>query len=192
MKSMTPLLLGGATAAFVAFLLGIAAGASGQQPGFIGIAVGVAMGAVVMLVLNNLSGNRKSVQADAESRRRALAFEVAPDKAALYLVRTGFVGKAAGMNVSVDGKEVVQLKSPRFARIDVAPGPHKLSAAFGGGLAAQTRASELDFTALAGEAVVIKLSMGLGAMKNPIQVDRVGPDVVRGQLGGMQMVKADA
>ena len=191
MKSM-PLLFGLLAAAFVTFLLGIAAGVNGERPGFIGILVGVAIGAAVMLLLNNLSGNRKTEQADPESRRKALAFEAATDKAALYLVRTGFVGKAAGMDLAIDGKIVVQLKSPRFARIDLAPGGHKITASFSGGLASQTKPSELDLDVAPGEIVVLKLALGFGATKAPISIERVGADVVRGQLPGMTMVKLEA
>ncbi|MES1156978.1 MAG: hypothetical protein ABUL73_04270 [Alphaproteobacteria bacterium] len=191
MKSILPMALGVVAAAFVTFLLGVAAGVNGERPGFVGIAVGMTVGAAVILLLNNLSGNRKTEQADPEARRKALAFEPAPDRAALYLVRTGFVGKAAGMNLAVDGKTVVQLKSPRFARIDLAPGGHKLTASFGGGLASQTNPSEFDFNVAAGEIVVLKLTLGFGAVKAPISIERIGAEAVRSQLPGMTMVRLD-
>ncbi|HVY85519.1 MAG TPA: hypothetical protein VG943_10330 [Caulobacterales bacterium] len=188
MKSFWPLLLGALTAGFIAFLLGVSAAVGGEKPGFLGIAVGVAMGAVVLLVANNLSGNRAMTQADEETRRRALAFEVPPGQAALYVMRTGFVGKAAGMDLALDGRTFVQLKSPRFARLDIAPGPHTLAASFGGGLAAQTKPIEREFVAGAGDVIVMKLTLGFGAAKAPITIERVSLENVRPALAGMDMV----
>jgi len=192
MKSTLPLFFGALAAGAIAFGLGVALSSRGVEPGFVGIAVGVGIGAVVMLLLNNLSGNRKAEQADPETRRKALAFEPAPDKAVLYLVRTGFVGKAAGMDVAIDGKTVVQLKSPRFARVELAPGAHKITASFSGGLASQTNPSQFDVVAVAGETIVLKLALGFGAVKAPISIERVEADAVRPQLPGMTMVKLEA
>ncbi|MES1202106.1 MAG: hypothetical protein ABUS57_11740 [Pseudomonadota bacterium] len=190
MKQHLPLILGALTAGCIAFLLGVWAPTVGGKPGFLGIFVGVGLGAAVLYIANNLSGNRAAAQADDETRRRGLAFEVEPGKAALYVVRTGFVGKAAGMDLALDGRPFVQLKSPRFARLDIAPGPHTLTASFGGGLAAQTRPMEREFVAGAGDVIVMKLALGLGATKAPISIDRVTADSVRAQLGTMKMVAA--
>ncbi|HVZ98728.1 MAG TPA: hypothetical protein VG841_00275 [Caulobacterales bacterium] len=191
MKSFWPLFLGALTAGFIAFLLGVSAAVGGEKPGMLGIVVGVAMGAIVMLVANNLSGNRAQTQADEETRRRALAFEVEPGKAALYVVRTGFVGKAAGMELALDGRAFVQLKSPRYARLDIEPGPHTLSASFGGAVSAQARPMEREFIAGAGDVVVMKLTLGFGATKSPIQIDRVSAESVSAQIAGMTMVAVE-
>jgi hypothetical protein len=114
-----------------------------------------------------------------------------PDKTALYLLRTGFVGMAAGMNVSLDGANVAQLKSPRFTRLDIAPGAHTVTASFGGGLAGQTKPVEFQFTGAPSEVVVLKLTMGVGALKNPVQIERVSRESIEAALKTMQMSAPD-
>jgi len=154
-------------------------------------AIAVIAGTLTFVIMHNLSGNRRVANADQATRTRALAFELWPDKTALYLVRTGFVGKAAGMNISLDGKTVAQLKSPRFTRLDIDPGAHTVTASFGGGLAGQTKPVDFQFVSGPSEIVVLKLSMGIGAIKNPVKIERVSADSVRADLAGMQMTAAD-
>ncbi|MBI3439903.1 MAG: hypothetical protein HY054_14850 [Proteobacteria bacterium] len=190
-KFIIPLVAGFATAFAINFLMSFASAAAGEKGDNTGLYVGIAMGAIVALIFFNLSGNRSTAAAGAEAKQRALAFTPTPGKAALYLVRTGFVGKLAGMNLAVDGREVAQLRSPRFARVDVAPGAHTLRASFGGGLAGQTKASELAFTCADSEIVVMKLSMGMGVVQNPLKIERSSADAVRGELAGMQMTAPD-
>jgi hypothetical protein len=190
-KYLVPLVAGFAVAFAVNFLLSVADAAAGQKGDPIGLYVGIAAGAITALALFNLSGNRKEARAGASAKQRALAFTAEPGKAALYLVRTGFVGKMAGMNLAIDGREVAQLKSPRFTRVDITPGAHTLTASFGGGLTVQTKPSELAFECAAGDIVVMKLSMGIGALKNPVSIERSSADAVRAQLVGMQMTAPD-
>src|SRR5262249_25181437 len=142
-KYVVPFVAAFVTAFAVNFLLSSVVSEKGDYSGLI---AGAGAGVVVAIVLFNLSGNRRTTTAHAGARQRALGFAAEPGKAALYLVRTGFVGKMAGMNVAVDGREVAQLKSPRFTRIDIAPGAHTLRASFGGGLSGQTKPSELAFS----------------------------------------------
>jgi hypothetical protein len=190
-KFLVPALAGFVTAFVINFLMSMAASAAGEKGDNTGLYVGIAAGAIVALIFYNLSGNRKTSAADASAKQRALAFTAEPGKAALYLVRTGFVGKMAGMNLAVDGREVAQLKSPRFTRVDVAPGAHTLIASFGGGLAGQTKPSELAFTCADGEIVVMKLGMSMGVLQNPVKVERSSVDAMRRELAGMQMTAPD-
>ena len=187
-KFLVPFVVGFVTAFVINFLMGLGGVEKGDNTGLI---AGIGAGVVVAIVLFNLSGNRKTAAASADAKSMALAFTPTPGKAALYLVRTGFVGKMAGMNVAVDGREVAQLKSPRFTRVDVAPGAHTLRASFGGGLAGQTKASELAFTCADGEIVVMKLGMSMGVVQNPVKIERSSADAVRGELAGMQMTAPD-
>ena len=190
-KLLLPALAGFAVAFAINFLMSFAASAAGEKPDQVGLFVGIAAGGLTALVLFNLSGNRKTTTADAGAKQRALAFTPTPGKAALYLVRTGFVGKMAGMNLAIDRRDVAQLKSPRFTRIDIAPGGHTLTASFGGGLAGQTKPSDLAFTCADGEIVVMKLSMSMGVVQNPAKIERSSADAVRGELAGMQMTAPD-
>jgi hypothetical protein len=190
-KYIVPVVAGFATAFVINFLMSFASAAAGEKGDNTGLYVSIAVGAIVTLIFYNLSGNRRTAAADAGAKSRALAFAATPGKAALYLVRTGFVGKMAGMNLAVDGREVAQLKSPRFTRVDLAPGAHTLTASFGGGLAGQTKPSELAFTCADGEIVVMKLGMSMGVVQNPVKIERSSADAVRGELGGMQMTAPD-
>jgi len=190
-KYLVPAIAGFAVAFAVNFLISMAASAAGEKGDNTGLYLGMALGAITALVLYNLSGNRRTANAGASAKQRALAFTADPGKAALYLVRTGFVGKMAGMNVAVDGRDVAQLKSPRFTRIEIAPGQHSLTASFGGGLAGQTKPSELAFSCAEGEIVVMKLAMSMGVLKNPVSIERSSADAVRGELAGMQMTAPD-
>ena len=187
-KFLAPFIAGFVTAFVVNFALTAISGGKGDTASVI---AGIGLGVVVAVVFYNLSGNRRTAAASADAKIRALAFTPTPGKAALYLVRTGFVGKMAGMNLAVDRREVAQLKSPRFTRVDVAPGAHTLRASFGGGLAGQTKPSELAFTCADGEIVVMKLSMGMGVLKNPVGIERSSVDAVRAELAGMQMTAPD-
>ena len=157
-----------------------------------GLLVGMVFGGLTALAVYNLSGNRRTANAGAEARQRALAFTPTPGKAALYLVRTGFVGKMAGMDLTIDGRAVAQLKSPRFTRIDIMPGAHTLTASFGGGLAGQTKPADLAFNCAEGETVVIKLSMSMGALKSPVNIERTSIESVRDQLRSMRMTAPEA
>lgn len=185
-------ILGGFIAAFVInFIMSFAASAAGEKPDTTGTIIGIAFGVVVAVVLYNLSGNRKVADADSAAKSRALSFAAEPGKAALYLVRTGFVGKAAGMNLAVDGREVAQLKSPRFTCVALPPGAHALRASFGGGLAGQSTPAELAFTANAGDIVVMHITMGFGALKSPLKIERAELSTMRAQITGLRMVKPD-
>ena len=188
-KYLVPIIGGFVTALAVSFLFGFASDGKADNAW---IYVSIGAGAVVAIVLFNLSGNRRTAPADAAARQRALSFVTEDRKGALYLVRTGFVGKMAGMNVAVDGREVAQLKSPRFTRIELTPGPHTLTASFGGGLAGQTKPSALWFDCWEGEIVVMRLSMSVGVLQNPVKIERGSyTDALRGELAGMQMTAPD-
>lgn len=189
-KNIVPVLGAVATAFVVNFLFAFAAAAAGEKND-VGLIVGLAAGVVVFIVLYNLSGNRKVAEADPAARQRALSFAPEPGRAALYLVRTGFIGKAAGMNFTVDGREVAQLKSPNFTCIALTPGAHTLVASFGGGLAGQTKPAEVAFTAAAGEIIVMHVTMGIGALKNPLKIERADVNAMRAQITGMKMTKPD-
>ncbi|MBS0384590.1 MAG: hypothetical protein JSS00_04490, partial [Proteobacteria bacterium] len=168
-KLLVPFVAGFVTAFVVNFALTAISGGKGDT---VGLFAGIGLGVVVAVEVFNLSGNRRPAAASGDAKQRALAFIPTPGNAALYLVRTGFVGKMAGMNLAVDGREVAQLKSPRFTRVDVAPGAHTLRASFGGGLAGQTKASELAFSCADGEIVVMKLGMSMGVVQNPVRIER--------------------
>jgi hypothetical protein len=81
----------------------------------------------IVVVGRNLQTNRKVAEASFDERAQALQFSPDAGKAALYVFRNQFVGRAVGINVMIDGREVAQLKSPRFTRILLNPGTHRLA-----------------------------------------------------------------
>lgn len=87
--------------------------------------IGLVVGGVI--VFRNLQTNRKVSEATPQQRAEALTFTPAPGKAVLYIFRNQFVGRAVGLNVLIDGREVAQLKSPRFTRILLTPGSHRIA-----------------------------------------------------------------
>jgi hypothetical protein len=81
--------------------------------------VGVVAGGVI--VFRNSKTNRKVAEATLDQRDQALKFAPVAGKAVLYVFRNQFVGRAVGINVMIDGREVAQLKSPRFTRLRFRP-----------------------------------------------------------------------
>jgi hypothetical protein len=168
MPRYVPQILIGVAVAFVAaFLFTFVFG-----PGLTATLYGAGVGAFTAYILANLAGNRKAPMAGAAERDAALDFQAPAGKALLYLYREGFVAMAAGLNVAVDGREVAQLKSPRFTRVVVAPGAHVLTAAFGGLAGAQSRKAVCDVTLAAGEVQAMKLAANMGLVQAPSSSSR--------------------
>jgi len=86
------------------------------------------------------------------------------------------VGKAAGLDLSLDDRFVAQLKSPRFTAVSVAPGGHQLSMAFGGLAGKQNKPTLEGFIAAPGEVIAFRATMQMGMTKNRIVVDRISAD----------------
>ena len=190
-KWLAPVLIGFAVAALISFLLVFAAQAAGAKPDWTTYLPGFVFGVIAAYAANNLTGNRRVRDADAATRAAALSFTPDAAHARLYLVRTGLVGLAAGMNVDLDGRDITQLKSPRFASLPIAPGAHVVRAGFGGGLSWQTNAAELAFDAHAGELIALHLKLHMGALKNSARIERVAIATLQDQLRQMRMVAVD-
>lgn len=196
MKYVAPVIAGLAVAFVVSFglgLLGSAAEAKGG--GGLGLATwlpGVILGAFTAYILANLAGNRRVAAASEADRSGALSFSAPSDQARLYVVREGFVGKAAGMDVWVDGEHVTQLKAPRFASLLLPPGRHAVTAAFGGLAGAQNNPAEHVLSLAPGEAAAVRVGVSMGALKNSITLQRVQLDEpLQRKLRGMKMVAAE-
>jgi len=87
----------------------------------------VALVVVGVIVFRNLQTNRKVTDATPQQRTEALQFTPVAGKAVLYVFRNQFVGRAVGVNVLIDGREVAQIKSPRFFRVVLTPGAHRIA-----------------------------------------------------------------
>lgn len=128
-------------------------GVLGGEIMFIVALIGLAVGGVI--VWRNLQTNRKVAEAPPAQRTEALAFAPVADKAVLYVFRNQFVGRAVGINVLIDGREVAQLKSPRFTRLVLAPGAHRI-AGYTGTNKKPGDSEGMAFTMNAGEVLIMK------------------------------------
>lgn len=115
----------------------------------------IALAAGAVVVTRNLQTNRKVAEANFEQREEALRFTPVSDKGALYVFRNQYVGRAVGINVVVDGREAAQLKSPRFTRILLTPGAHRI-AGYTGTNKAPAPGEGLELVSVAGEVYVAK------------------------------------
>lgn len=141
--------------------------------------IGLAAGAVI--VVRNLKTNRKVAEASPEQRTQALSFAPAAGSAVLYIFRNQFVGKAVGINVLIDGREVAQLKSPRFTRILLTPGAHRI-AGYTGTNKAPAAGEGLELVANAGEIYVAKCEVepqmvGVTVKFTPMNVEAARADM---------------
>jgi hypothetical protein len=191
-KYIRPILIGFVAAFVVSFGLAFTFARLGSSNLGISIYCGLFIGAFTAYILANLAGNRKVVTADAAQHAAAVAMAPADGKTLVYVYREGFVGKAAGMNVAIDGKPVAQLTSPRFTVATVAPGEHTVSAAFGGLAGPQNKTAEEAFTAEAGGVHAFRITLSMGLLQNSIQLAPM-PDLaaVKAALGRMKMTTPD-
>jgi hypothetical protein len=141
--------------------------------------IGLVVGAVI--VTRNLQTNRKVADATPQQRAEALTFSPAAGKAALYVFRNQFVGRAVGVNVLIDGREVAQIKSPRFTRILLTPGPHRI-AGYTGTNKKPADGEGQAFTANAGDVLVMKTEVEPQMVGVTIKYTPVALDTARADL----------
>jgi hypothetical protein len=146
---------------------------------FVVALIGLVIGGVI--VFRNLQTNRKVADATPEQRREALTFAPVAGKAALYVFRNQFVGRAVGVNVLIDGREVAQLKSPRFTRILLTPGAHRI-AGYTGTNKKPADGEGVALNAAAGEVLVAKCEVeaqmvGVTIKYTPLSVDAARADI---------------
>jgi hypothetical protein len=146
-------------------------------------------GGFTFYLLQMLSGNKAEIQATPSERQAALAVVPAAGTALVYIYRDGFVGKALGIDVVIDGQPIAQLKSPRFVALTLDAGAHMINAGPKGFAASQAKSGEIAFNAASGETIVFHLEMSLGAIKNSVVIRREPmPETVLKKLSGITMV----
>lgn len=147
------------------------------------------LGAFTFYLLQMLSGNKTEIQATPAERQAALAVVPAVGTALVYIYRDGFVGKALGIDVVIDGQPIAQLKSPRFVALTLDAGAHMINAGPKGFAASQAKSGEIAFNAASGETIVFYLTMSLGAIKNSVVIRREPmPEAALKKLSGITMV----
>lgn len=141
----------------------------------------VALVAGGVIIFRNLQTNRKVADATVEQRAEALQFAPVAGKAVLYIFRNQFVGRAVGVNVVIDGREAAQLKSPRFTRILLSPGTHRI-AGYTGTNKAPAPGEGIELVANAGDVYVAKCEVepqmvGVSIKYTPMSVETARADV---------------
>lgn len=178
-----------AVAAVVSLGLGVlVASAGGDFDPDVVIAPGAFLGAVTFYVLWNLSGNRKVAPASDAQREAALSLTPPPGQALVYIVRQGFVAKAAGMDIALDGTLRAQIKAPQFTCFAVAPGAHELSAAFAGGAGAQSKGRTEPIVVEAGQAIGFLARPKMGMVQNSVTLEPLNGQPLQQTIRGMTMV----
>jgi hypothetical protein len=146
---------------------------------FVVALIGLVIGGVI--VWRNLQTNRKVADATPEQRTEALTFAPVAGKAALYVFRNQFVGRAVGVNVLIDGREVAQLKSPRFTRILLTPGAHRI-AGYTGTNKKPADGEGVALNAAAGEVLVAKCEVEAQMVGVTIKYTPLSVDAARGDI----------
>ncbi|BCW87415.1 hypothetical protein sos41_05440 [Alphaproteobacteria bacterium SO-S41] len=155
--------------------------------------LGVSFGSLTTITMLNMSGNKKVATADRGARSDALAFAPPAGQGLLVVYREGFMGKAIGADVSVDGRDVAQLKSPRFTAIALPPGSHVLKAQLAGSMNAGSTPGETAFDLAAGAAVVFRITLKMKMTTSDVVLTRIDDlALAKKKMAGMTMIASEA
>jgi hypothetical protein len=191
-KTLQAVILGFVVALVVsaggAFLLGL----GGEPHPYGGVTAGVGLGLFSAYIFANLSGNRRIANATDADKAAALGRQPPPGKALLFLYREGYVAKLAGMNISIDGTPVAQLKSPRFTCVVVPAGHHVVSGRFGGLAGPQSLLGECALDIAADGAAAVRIGVRMTFGRNGIDL-ALQPDAAaaRVHLSSLPMTPPD-
>lgn len=143
-----------------------------------------------VIVFRNLQTNRKVIDAADDVRAAALTFTPTADKATLYVLRTQFLGKAVGVNVLIDGREVAQIKSPRFTRVLLTPGAHEING-YTGATKPPAAGAGTSINANAGDILVMMCAVEPQMVGTNVKFTPVTLDKARADLQKTRMVAPD-
>lgn len=190
-KQLVAILAGLAVAAIVSFGLSFLLAANGAEPGNSEWVLGAVLGVATMTAMLSLSGNRKVDAASAEARAAALAFAPPAGQGLLIVFREGFVGKAQGIDISVDGRVVSQLKGTRFTALPLGPGRHRMEGRLTGAMDAHGGVGEAEFDLEAGATIVLRVTVKMGLTSGNVVATRVDDlAAAKTKLAKMPMVAA--
>ena len=142
------------------------------------------MGYVAFILLRNDGGALADPATTAAARR----FDSPADKAAIYVMRKGFVGGQQGMNVTIDGTLNSQFRTGHFVRAEVAPGEHTITAQ----LSSQTKGSAATqtVTLAPGECLLLDVKMNMGALQGSLEMfETRDPAEARSKLATLKLVE---
>jgi hypothetical protein len=130
-------------------------------------------GGITGYLMANLQGTKSSPPATEAEKTAALSLRPSPGKGMVLIHRQGFVGKAAGMEITLDDRVLGQLKSPQFTAVEVAPGAHSLGFAFVGLAAAQNKPEVIQVVVMEGQVAAFRATVSMGmTSKNTIRIER--------------------
>ena len=142
---------------------------------------------VVGILVWLLSGNKRISMADPAATAAALAMQPAPGKAAIYILRKGFVGMLQGFDFEIEGLPGFhakgQAKGNQFLHAEVEPGTYRITAKGKG------NSGETQLTLAAGDVTVLRVILEPGLVKGAIVFDRVDPASARADLAAVKMVR---
>lgn len=160
------------TGLIVAIIVGFLLGLIGFR-GFAAWYIPLFAGGITGYLMANLQGTKSSPPATEAEKAAALSLRPSPGKAMILIHRQGFVGKAAGMEITLDGRVLGQLKSPQFTAAEVDPGAHSLGFGFVGLAAAQNRPEVIQVVVMEGQVAAFRATVSMGmTSKNTIKIDR--------------------
>jgi hypothetical protein len=191
-KTLQAVILGFVVALVVsaggAYLLGL----GGEPHPYGGVTAGVGLGLFSAYIFANLSGNRRIANASDADKAAALSRQPPPGKALLFVYREGYVAKLAGMNISIDGKPVAQLKSPRFTYVVIPAGHHVVSGKFGGLAGPQSLLGECALDVAADGVAAVRIGVRMTFGRNGIDVvPQADAAAARARLAGLPMTPPD-
>ena len=189
MSKYVPAIIIGLVAGFaMSFLIRVFVFPEGPAP----IVYGAGTGIFFAYILANLAGNKKEATATAAQKQEALRFSPPMGKSLLVVYREGFVGKLAGLNLALDGREFAQIKSPRFTCLAVPAGAHTLTCAFGGLAGPQSRAGSYAFETTPGGVTVVGIGAQMGLVQGSFKFT-IEPDLAKAKskLDYFPMVPAE-
>jgi hypothetical protein len=130
-----------------------------------------------------LSGNKKISMADPAATSAALAMQPVDGKAAIYIMRKGFVGMLQGFNFEIEGVVSGQAKGNQFLCAQVAPGSYRIVAK------AKGNGGDTQVALASGEVAVFKVILEPGLIKGSIVFERI-TDLVsaRAELASIKLV----
>lgn len=141
----------------------------------------IGLAAAGVIIFRNLRTNRAVAEATPQQRVEALGFAPETGKAVLYIFRNQFVGRAVGVNIVIDGREAAQLKSPRFTRILLTPGVHRL-AGYTGTSKAPAPHGGVELTANAGEVYVAKCEVEAQMVGVTVKFTPLAPQTAHAEM----------
>jgi hypothetical protein len=191
-KTVQAVILGCVVALIAGVGFGFLLGLDGQNHTFMAGMSGAGAGIFAAYIFGNLAGNRRIANASDAEKTTALSRQPPPGKALVFLDREGFVAKLAGLNITIDGKPVAQLKSPRFTCVVVPAGAHAISAKFGGLAGAQSLMGECSLDAPADGAAAVRMTTRMTMTRNGVDLQpQADMAAVRVSLAAMPMTPPD-